>query len=242
MPAMREAAMTSKSGYVHPEFLVDTAWVAEHMNDRNVRIVDCDVPEQYQRAHIPGSVNQPDHYQKDPANNKVHILGPEGFSKFMRDLGIGNDTLVIGYDNSRGLYAARLWWALNYYGHANVKVMNGGWRKWLSEGRPITDAPTKAQPADKFTAKANASLIATAEQMKASIGKKDSVIWDVRSQGEYTGETTRGNKRSGHISGAVHLEWLETVDNKTHLLKPADELRRLLESKGITRDKRITTH
>jgi len=234
--------MTSKAGYAHPEYLVDTNWVAEHLNDRDVRVVDCDVPEQYQRAHIPGSVSQPDHYQKDPANNRVHILGPEGFTKFMMDLGIGNDTLVIGYDNSRGLYAARLWWSLNYYVHTNVKVMNGGWRKWLSEDRPITDASTKVQPAAKFTARANPSLIATADEVKASIGKKLTVVWDVRSRGEYTGETTRGNKRPGHIPGAVHMEWLETVDDKTHLLKPADELRRLLESKRITPEKHIITH
>ena len=172
----------------------------------------------------------------------MHTLGPEGFAKFMMDLGIGDETLVIGYDNSRGLYAARMWWSLNYYGHTNVKVMNGGWRKWLSEGRSITTETPKITAAKKFTARANPLLIATADQVKASIGKKDSVIWDVRSRGEYTGEMTRGNKRTGHISGAVHMEWLETVDDKTHLLKPADELRRMLESKGITPDKRITTH
>ena len=234
--------MADEKGYAHPQFLADTAWLEEHLEDPGIRIVDTDVPEEYRRAHIPGAVVVKDHYEKDPDTDRVHILGPEGFAGLAESLGIGDDTLVVAYDNSRGLYAARLWWALNYYGHANVKVLNGGWRKWLSEGRPVTSIGTKVPPGAKFTPKVNYALIVTAEQLKEDYQKPEVVVWDVRSRGEYTGETTRGNRFTGHIPGAAHLKWLELVDERTHLLKPAAEMRRILESHGITPDKRIEAH
>lgn len=234
--------MAEQQGFVHPEFLMDTRWLAEHLGDKELRVVDCDVPQQYQRAHIPGAVFMEDHYQKDPNTDRVHIMGPDAFAQMAQSLGIGDDTLVVGYDNSRGLYAARLWWALNYYGHTNVKVLNGGWRKWLSEGRPVTSTATQAPPGAKFTPRLNSSLMVTADQMKEDYQKPEVVIWDVRSRGEYVGDATRGNRRPGHVPNAVHLEWLELVDDDTHLLKPPSEIRRILESHGITPDKRIEAH
>ena len=121
-------------GYAFPEFLADTEWLAQHQNDDHLRIVDADTLAAYQRGHIPGAVLVPDNYQKDPATNRVHILPPGKFAEMMESLGIGDDTTVVSYDNSRSLYAGRLWWALRYYGHKDVKVLNGGWRKWLGEG------------------------------------------------------------------------------------------------------------
>lgn len=234
--------MSERTDFAHPEFLTSTEWLGEHLEDPGIRVVDCDLPDQYMRAHIPGSVFQEDHYQKDPDTNRLHIFGPEGFKQLAESLGIGDDTLVIAYDNSRGLYAARLWWALHHYGHTNVKVMDGGWRKWLSEGRPLTDKPTRDAPDVTFTPRLNDSMMVTADQLKADMTNPEVVVWDVRSRGEYAGTTTRGNRRPGRIAGAVHLEWLELVDGRTHLLKPADEIRRILQDNGITPDKRIDAH
>ena len=234
--------MSERTDFEHPEFLTSTDWLGEHLGDPGIRVVDCDVPDQYQRAHIPGSVFQEDHYQKDPDTNRLHIFGPEGFKNLAESLGIGDDTLVVAYDNSRGLYAARLWWALHHYGHTNVKVMDGGWRKWLSEGRPLIDKPTRDTPAVTFTPRLNDSMMVTTDQLKDDMNNPEVVVWDVRSRGEYEGATTRGNRRPGRIAGAVHLEWLELVDGRTHLLKSADEIRRILEDNGITPDKRIDVH
>ena len=234
--------MSPRTDFVHPEFLTSTSWLGTHLGQRDLCVVDCDVPEQYQRAHIPGAVFQKDHYQKDPKTNRLHILGPEGFKKLAESLGIGDDTLVVAYDNSRGLYAARLWWALHHYGHTNVKVMDGGWRKWLSEGRPITDAPAGKAPPINFTPHRDDSMMVTAQQLLEDYRNPEAVVWDVRSRGEYEGTITRGNRRPGRIAGAVHLEWLEMVDDETHLLKPAPEIRRILEDNGITPDKRIDAH
>ena len=234
--------MTTEQSFTHPEFLADTAWLADRLHDPNICIVDTDVLDQYQRAHIPNAVVVKDHYEKDPLTERIHILRPKDFAKLAESLGIGDGTLVIAYDNSRGLYAARLWWTLNYYGHTNVKVLNGGWRKWLTEGHPMTTLSPKVPSGAQFTPTVNNSLMVTIQQLKADYQNPGVVVWDVRSRGEYIGETSRGNRRTGHIPGAIHLEWLELVNDETHMLKPAHEIRRILNSHGITPDKRIEAH
>ena len=228
--------------YAHPEFLADTAWLAEHLDDRDLRAVDTDVLAAYQRGHIPGAVLIPDNFQKDPDTDRTHILPPAKFAAVMESLGIGDDTMVVTYDNSGGVYAGRLWWALSYYGHHNVKSLNGGWRKWVNEGRSISLRRPEGQGAVHFTPRVDPSLIITTEALKEEYDQPGVVVWDVRSHVEYTGEETRGNRRPGHIQGAVHMEWLELIDRETHELKPASEIRSLLESKGITPDKRLVPH
>ena len=228
--------------YANPDLLIDTSWLNDHLYEKDLRIVDCDVSEQYQRAHIPGAVTQKDHYQKGTPPNHINIMGPDEFSEMARSLGIEKSTLVIAYDNSRGLYAARLWWALNYYGHTNVKVLNGGWKKWTTEGRPITTDSTIHSTSSKFEPCENQSLMTTTDQLLNIKDLRGVIIWDVRSKEEYTGENDRGNKFKGHIPGATHLEWLNLVDETTHLLKPAKELLSLLRDHGITKDKRIHSY
>ena len=234
--------MTTSEGYAHPEYLVETQWLADHLEDPTIRIVDTDTVAAYQRAHIPGAVVITDNYEKDPETNRVHILPPDKFSQMMEGLGIGDDTMVVTYDHSRSLYAGRLWWALNYYGHTNVKALNGGWKKWLEEGRPVSFSSTPAREGVKFTAKADPSLMVTTDQLKDAYDKPGVVVWDVRNRGEYTGEAIRSNKRGGHIPGACHLEWVEMMDDQTHTFKPAAEMRRLLEEKGITPEKEVLAH
>src|SRR5438128_9746524 len=109
------------NSYAHPEMLVDPAWLAGQLDDPRVRVVDCDVPAGWERVHIPGAVTARDHYYKDP-HNSLFIMGPEEFASTMEDMGIGDDTLVVGYDNLGARYSARLWWCLNYYGHDQVKI------------------------------------------------------------------------------------------------------------------------
>jgi thiosulfate/3-mercaptopyruvate sulfurtransferase len=229
-------------GYAFPEFLADTEWLAEHMSDENIRIVHTDVVDAYQRGHIPGAVMVPDNYEKDPDTKRVHILPPDRFAEMVESLGIGDDTLVVAYDNSRSLYAGRLWWALRYYGHDDVKVLNGGWRKWLREGRSVSIDAADLREGVRFTPAPDESLIVGTEELAWIHDRPDVAVWDVRSRREYTGENTRGNRRPGHIPGASHLEWLELMDLETHTFKPAEEMRRILESKGITPEKEVVAH
>lgn len=228
--------------YARPELLAETEWLARHLADPSIRIVDCDELVGYQRLHIEGAVGiKVHHYLKDEAG--VHILGREQFEQVMSSHGIGSEHTVVAYDASGGLYAARLWWAMNYYGHTACKVLNGGFRKWFLEGRPVTMDQPHVEPAT-FSAKAAADTICRLDDVAKAIGRDDVVIWDVRSTGEHTGDDPRQNKRGGHIPGAVNIEWLEMTapPARSGLLLPADEIKRRLESAGITPDKMVYTH
>jgi thiosulfate/3-mercaptopyruvate sulfurtransferase len=229
-------------GFARPELLVEADWVDTHKNDPNLVIVDTDVEAGYLRGHIPGAVMVPDNYEKDPATGRVHIMPPDQFAAMCQGLGIGDDTLVITYDNNQSLYAARLWWALNYYGHTNVKVLNGGWRSWVREDRAISFDRPRPAASVKFTPRADDSLITRVDELKANCSLDDVVVWDVRSDGEYDGSNSRGNQRVGHVPGAAHLEWFNVMDRDTHRFKPASEIRRMLKEQGITPDKRVYTY
>ena len=124
--------------FARGDLLVDNDWLAAHLDDPNIRIVDCDVPDAYGRAHIPGAVNFGDHYYKDPDDRRF-IMTPAQFAAAMASLGIGDESIVVGYDNLGARYAGRLWWCLSYYGHESMHVLDGGWSRWLQEGRPLTE-------------------------------------------------------------------------------------------------------
>lgn len=238
----------SSSGYAHPELLVETDWLQDHLNDPNLRIVDCDPFDAYGRAHIPNAIGirvhhyikQPE-YPSDPRKYPL-VAPPDTMKTLMESMGIGDENPVIAYDSNGSLWAARLWWVLNYYGHDNVKVLNGGWQKWFDEGRPVSiDRP--ARQTASFTPQVHPELLCTLEDGLHKIGNADVVFLDVRSDGEWDGTNNRGNRRAGRIPGAAHLEWLNFVTADKHrTFKPADELRRMLEEVGATPDKEIVTY
>ncbi|HUE76229.1 MAG TPA: rhodanese-like domain-containing protein [Chloroflexota bacterium] len=233
---------TTDGGYAHPELLVETEWLAEHLDDPSIRIVDCDVPDAYGRSHIPNAVAIPGHHYLKEVEGSPHLMGPEKFARTMATMGIGDDTTVISYCNRGGVYSSRFWWALNYYGHTNAKVLNGGWKKWFLEQRPLSNKTPKVDQRT-FTPRVSRELIATADDVCQVIGDSSSVILDVRADDEYAGTNARGTKRGGRIPGAVHLEWvhyLTTDDYQTWL--PANTLRERFEALGITRDKRVYTY
>ena len=232
--------MTTGAGYAHPEFLVDAQWVQAHKDDPNLVVVDTDVEAAYLRGHIAGVVMVPDNFEKDPDSGRVHILPPDKFALVMGELGIGDDTLGVAYDDYQGHYAARLWWALALYGHTNVKVLNGGWNRWLAEGRPVTNAAVE-YPQATFTPARAPEQLATCDYLLGCVDNPDVVILDVRSDEEWTGEDDRDNERAGHIPGAVHLEWENFVDER-HLFKPADELQAMLAAAGVKPEAEVITH
>ena len=228
-------------GYARPEMLVTTDWLAAHLNDANLCLVDCDNRDAYRRAHIPGAITFRGHQYLKEEEGALHIMGPEKFAATMGALGIGDDTLVIAYDGFSSLYAARFWWALNYYGHTNAKVLNGGWDKWLAEGRPATTDVPKSKTAT-FTARPQEGLIARWEYMRDSIGQANRTLLDVRSDDEWTGVNKRGTKRGGRIPGAVHLEWLNFIDSKSKEFKPATELRSMFQQAGVVPEREVITY
>lgn len=229
--------------YAHPDLIVDTAWLADHMSDPNVRIIEMTQDAApFEEGHIPGAVVSPDWQIKGSGNKR--IVAPSFEAKdWFESVGISNDSLVIGYDRSNNRDASRLWWVLNYYGHTNVKVLNGGWTKWSAEGRDVEKGPSSTDTSGaKFVcAPANHEIESTVDKLKAAIDDDDAVIWDVRAREEFTGENARGNTRVGHVPTAVHLEWTD-LNNADHTFKSADEIAAILAPLGITPDKAVHTY
>lgn len=234
--------------YNQPELLVETGWLAENLDDPQIRIVDCDPFESYQRAHIPNAIGIPvHHYIKEPeyiSDSRKHplVAPPDTIKALMEGMGIGDENLVITYDSNGCLWSSRFWWVLNHYGFTNVKVLNGGWNKWVEEGHTVSIQPSSTPPAS-FTPRVNPKLLCTLKYGQANIGNSDVVFLDVRSDGEWSGTNDRGNRRAGRIPGAVHLEWLNFVTDDTYkTIKPAADLRAMLAAVGATPDKEIITY
>jgi thiosulfate/3-mercaptopyruvate sulfurtransferase len=212
-------------------FLVETDWLAEHLDDPNLRIVDMrgyvrtvlrdgvqealyvGAPEEYEQGHIPGAVyidwTQDIVDLDDPV--EAQIAPPEKFAQAMESRGIGDSHLVVVYDSHpASQFATRLWWALNYYGHRDVVVLNGGLPKWQRENRPLsTEVPS--YPPAKFTPIVQLSMRATAQEVLAALGQPGTQLIDARERGQYTGELVRGHGRPGHIPGAINVPREELI-------------------------------
>jgi thiosulfate/3-mercaptopyruvate sulfurtransferase len=217
--------------YAHPEQLVDTEWVAAHESDANVRIVDMR-QNGYAEGHVPGAVYLSPVAIRDARNPPTFLLSPQAFEAMMAKLGISDGTRVIAYDERGGIYAARLWWILNYFGHTNVGLMDGGWIKWTAEHRPVTSEA--AAPAEgRFTARPQPRWIATASDVVGAIDKPGVKIVDARTVAEIEGRDLRNIKRGGFVPSSIPVYWEDLLDPQQKTFKSADDLKQLYESRGI---------
>ena len=243
--------MTSKL-YMRSDLLVESDWLSEHLDDERLLIVDCDLPDAYNRAHIPGSVNLGENHHLKGADN-VHVIDEQNAESFFDTIGLLKGTKVVAYSGRFSVYAARLWWVLKYFGHDNVSILNGGWTSWLNEGRPITDAPTTKtkpslqatssnSPIEPFQPVINHDLIASSEQVLEAQLTPETIIWDVRSSEEFNGGNSRGNKNEGHVPGAINLEWSDLMDKKSGKFKTSDEIYDSLLKNEVNRGRPIITY
>lgn len=234
------ALLLQASVYAHPEQLVDTAWVAAHAHDANVRIVDMR-QSGYADGHVPGAVYLSPVAIRDAKAPPTFLPTPGAFEQMMSKLGIGDGTRVIVYDERGGLYAARLWWILNYFGHSNVALIDGGWIKWTAENRPKT---TDAAPAGAatFTARPHPEMVATASDVMAGIGKPGITIVDARTVAEIEGRDLRGIRRAGFIESSVPVYWEDLLDPQAKTFKPADEIRKIYRDRGILPSKQVIAY
>jgi thiosulfate/3-mercaptopyruvate sulfurtransferase len=219
------------AAYAHPDQLVDTAWVAAHASDANVRIVDMR-QSGYPEGHVPGAVYLSPVAIRDAKAPPTFLPTPAAFEALMSKLGIGDTTRVIAYDERGGIYAARLWWILSYFGHQNVALMNGGWITWKAEQR-ATSADVPSPPAARFTARPQPKMVATASDVVASINKPGIRIVDARTTAEIEGRDLRGIKRGGFIESSVPVYWEDLLDAQTKTFKSADEIREIYQSRGV---------
>jgi thiosulfate/3-mercaptopyruvate sulfurtransferase len=237
------ASTTWAAGYARPELLIETEELAKILNQPNVRLVDAVEPASYQRAHLPGAVNvfYLDLAKIEERRKNGHPLSNAEAEKIFGEAGIDNNTQVIVYDGGEGPSASGVWFVLDFFGHKNVKVLNGGFRKWLKEGRPVTqDVPTIEKK--RFLVKEHPEKVVTREWVQKRLRNKDVVLVDTRSFNEFIGTDLRpGASRGGHLPGAVHLEWTRFTD-KVNTFKAAAELEKVLQLRGITRNTKVVTY
>ena len=225
--------------YARADLLVSTEWLAERLGDPNVRVVEmAQDGTDFEAGHIPGAALSPSWQIKGSEHTRL-VAPPDEAKAWFESVGIGDDTLVVGYDRFHSRDAGRLWWVLNYYGHANVKVLNGGWTKWAAEGRPVESGPSRVAGGATFTPSAPRIEIAdTVDTLREAVGSPGAVIWDVRALAEYTGENSRGNARVGHVPGAVHLEWSELMA-ADDTFKSQEEIESIVRGLGVTPEKTV---
>ena len=189
--------------YARPELLVDTAWLAQHAGDVDVRVIDIR-GRGYAESHVPGAVFVDSNWIRNPKAPPTFLPTPEEFEALMSGLGIGDNTKVVVYDERGGIFAARLWWILNYYGHSNVALVDGGWVKWTAEQRP-TDAAAPTVAPRAFKVKTGTVKVATADQVKAAINTPGMKLIDARTQGEIDGNAARMGRSASGISQKIRI-------------------------------------
>ena len=225
--------------YAHPDSLVDTQWVTDHLGKAGIVLAEVDVDTSaYDSGHIEGSLGW--NWQTDLQNTVTReLLTSDEVADLLGRSGISNDTTIVLYGDNNNWFAAWAFWFLRMYGHQDVKLMNGGRVKWVAEGRPITnDAPSPAAVSYSAAA-ADTSLRALRDTVLVAASAGGTQLVDVRSPAEYSGEVIapenmpqEGAQRSGHIPGAASIPWLTTI-NDDGTFKSADELTGIYESKGI---------
>lgn len=251
--------------------LVETEWLAAHLTDPHVRVVDArwrgdeSSRELYQAGHIPGAVHLD--WQLDFGYTcegvRDLLLPPDRFAEVMAVAGIGDDTAVIAYAETDYSGAARLWWALRYYGHQQVAVLNGGLTRWMAEKRPLSTDTPRPTPA-VFTARPQPQWLATTAEIEQVCGnlQRDTCLVDTRPSEQYLGQavwTPRGSlyvppgqttveigarrpMRAGHIPGAVHLHASANLDQAQWTYLAPEALRVRAEAAGLQPEQRVITY
>lgn len=236
-------------GYAHPEAVVTTAWVADHLNDPKVRIVESDEDVLlYEQGHIPGAVKID---WVGDLNDRVRrdYLSRADFERLMSEKGISNETTVVFYGDKNNWWACYAFWVFQLFGHTNAKVMDGGRQKWIEEGRPLTrEVPSYPPTTYRAPERADYKIRAFRDQVLQHVLNGQPLV-DVRSPAEYTGELIHmenypqeGALRGGHIPGAKNIPWARAV-NPDGTFKTAEELRAIYEQEqGLSPEQNIIAY
>ena len=229
-------------GYPHPELLAETDWLASRLSDPAVRVIDARSDAAYASDHIPGAVHV-DGYSLGGLRTRSEMPEPEAFARLVGGLGIDGHTSVVVYDAGGPPTAGMVAWAFLYYGHPDIRLLDGGLKKWTAEGLPLSSEAPAHEPRT-FAASLVEGVYCSLDQAKASIDDDGGVLWDVRTLGEFEGTTKGWNAppRLGHLPGAVHLDLAELFDADNGTLKLAAELAALLGATGISPEATVATY
>jgi thiosulfate/3-mercaptopyruvate sulfurtransferase len=244
------------SGFVHPEYLVETEWLAGHLDD--VVVLDCTthlIPdpkitymvkpgrEDFERGHIPGAQFCDVSKDVSDTSQKLNFMrqAPEDFAASMRRFGIGNGTRVVTYSTGNPWWATRVWWLLREFGHDNAAVLNGGWQKWVAEGRATEPGAGRARAAGDFVVREVRGLMVGKDEVKAAIGDAGVCTLNALLPAQHSGSGGNSYGRPGRIAGSVNVPAAHLLDPVTNTFLPADELRRRLGAAGAL-DKRVIAY
>jgi thiosulfate/3-mercaptopyruvate sulfurtransferase len=236
--------------YARPDALVSTEWLAAHLNDPRVRVLDSSFKqpgitptarEDYERGHIPGAVFFDIDDVATPGTSLPHMVpSAELFARKMEERGIGDGDRVVVYDAAGLSSAGRAWWMLRLFGHTNVALLDGGLPKWKEEGRPLDTAASKP-PRGRFTARLDPSLLRDKAALIANLDSRREQVVDARAAGRFDGtaEETWPGRRRGHIPGSRNLPFDRVTEPRTHQLRSAEELRALFREAGVALDRPV---
>jgi thiosulfate/3-mercaptopyruvate sulfurtransferase len=236
------------SEYKHPEVLVSTEWAAGHLNDPKVRLIEVDVDTTaYDQGHIPGAVGW--NWQTQLQDNiRRDLIDKATLEALLGKSGVGNDTTILLYGDNNNWFAAYALWQLKYYGHKDVRLINGGRKKWIEEKRPVTTEPAKVAATTYRASGPDESIRARKEEIFDTLNKKKSAhLVDVRSVDEFTGKIiappgmSETAQRAGHIPGAANIPWAQAA-NEDGTFKSADALKQLYGAKGVNGDSEIVAY
>jgi thiosulfate/3-mercaptopyruvate sulfurtransferase len=241
-------SINGKNGYAFGEVLVTTDWVADHLEDANIRLVEVSVDtEAYDSGHIPGAIGWS--WKKDTQDILRRDIPDEAaFEALMSQAGIANETTVVLYGDLDNWFATYAFWLLKLYGHGDVRLLNGGRKKWLAEERQLTTFAPAHNPTSYRAQPRNTNLRALRSFVEASIYHEGRALVDVRSPDEFSGKLLapanlpqEGAQRGGHIPGAANIPWSKAVLEDGTFKSPVD-LKALYEGQGITADKEIIAY
>ena len=236
------------NAYACPESIVETEWVYEHLDDPSVRLVEVDVDTNvFDHGHISGAVGW--NWQSQLQQGMVRdLIDKEGMQKLLSDSGISNSTTVILYGDNNNWFACWAFWQLKYYGHQDVRIMNGGRIKWELEGKPFVETKTEVDSVPYLAKEPDESLRAYRDQVLKALSESAISLVDVRSPDEYSGllfapenVPQEGSQRAGHIPGATNIPWAQATDSDG-TFKSYAELLQLYKDNGITGEGNTVTY
>jgi len=226
--------------YAHPEVLVTTQWAADHASDPKVRLIEVDVDTTaYDQGHIAGAVGW--NWQTQLQDNvRRDLIEKSALERLLGQSGVSNDTTIVLYGDNNNWFAAYAFWQLKYYGHKDVRLMNGGRKKWVEEKRPLTTEAAKVTPTTYRASESDESIRAYREDVLGIVRKKSGgSLVDVRSVDEFTGKIiappgmSETAQRAGHIPGAANIPWAQAA-NEDGTFKSVEQLKQLYQGKGIS--------
>jgi thiosulfate/3-mercaptopyruvate sulfurtransferase len=234
--------------YAHPEVLVDSEWVLAHLDDPKVRIIEVDVDTtSYGQGHIKNAIGWDWRFDTQDTVRR-DIPDQHGWEALLSKAGIDRDTTVILYGDNNNWFAAFAFWLFKYYGHPDVRLLNGGRKKWVDEGRELAIGAPEITPTSYKVDTAEKDLRALRSYVETAVGNKDYGLVDVRAPNEFSGELLapahlpqEGSQRGGHIPGAANVPWGQAVA-EDGTFKTADQLKALYEGVGVTPDKEIIAY